>query len=90
MSIMALTSPHRAATIGGTTTGAGNIISGNTESGLYIDASCLVEGNLIGTNAAGTGAVAKEIRHDLLASGATIGGTTDWMPLQHYLRKRGL
>ena len=46
------------ATIGGTTAGAANIISGNTTYGIDIDASCLVEGNVIGTNAAGTAAVA--------------------------------
>ena len=65
------------ATIGGTTTGAGNIISGNTDDGVYIDASCLVEGNDIGTNAAGTAAVANGYDGiDVDAAGATIGGTT--------------
>ncbi len=65
------------ATIGGTTTGAGNIISGNSDDGVDIDASCLVEGNDIGTNAAGTAAVANGqdgIYVDF--PGATIGGTT--------------
>ncbi len=66
------------ATIGGTTTGAGNIISGNGENGIYIDASsCLVEGDDIGTNAAGAAAVANvDYGIDVVASGATIGGTT--------------
>ncbi len=64
------------ATIGGTTTGAGNVISGNTDYGVYIDAPCLVEGNEIGTNAAGTAAVANGYGIDVGASAATIGGTT--------------
>ncbi len=47
------------ATIGGTATGAGNVISGNASHGVLIDASsCLVVGNEIGTNAAGTAALA--------------------------------
>ncbi len=65
------------ATIGGTTTGAGNTISGNDDDGIDIEASCLVEGNSIGTNPAGTAAVPN--RRDGIyvgASGATIGGTT--------------
>ncbi len=61
------------ATIGGTTPGTGNVISGNSESGIYIDASsCLVEGNDIGTNGTGTLTVGGI---DVVASGATIGGT---------------
>ncbi len=64
------------ATIGGTTAGAGNTISGNTKEGIYIVASCLVEGNFIGTNAAGTAAVANGTGINVSASGATIGGTT--------------
>ncbi len=63
------------ATIGGTSTGAANIVSGNTETGVYINASCLVEGNLIGTNAAGTAAVANGDGISA-AKGATIGGTS--------------
>ena len=34
-------------TIGGTSVGAGNLISGNGEEGLDIHTSCLVEGNRI-------------------------------------------
>ena len=42
-------------TIGGTSAGAGDVISGNGEIGIFVLASSsLVEGNLIGTNAAGT------------------------------------
>ncbi len=45
-------------TIGGATTGAGNLISGNANSGIYIDASnTTVKGNLVGTNASGTAAI---------------------------------
>ena len=42
------------ATIGGTTTGDGQCHLRKHDDGIYIDASCLVEGNEIGTNAAGT------------------------------------
>ncbi len=65
------------ATIGGTAIGAGNVVSGNTADGLDIYAPCLVEGNDIGTNAAGAAVVANDgdsIYVD--ASSATIGGTT--------------
>ena len=44
-------------TVGGTAAGAGNVISGNSSNGIYLDGSAatgnLLEGNLIGTNAAG-------------------------------------
>ncbi len=67
----------------GPPTGAGNIISGNTRYGVAIEASsCLVEGNDIGTNAAGTAAVANydgicvgSTSSGGAGSGATIGGT---------------
>ena len=67
------------ATIGGTSSGDANIISGNVGDGLDIAAACLVEGNLIGTNAAGTAAVANHnngINLDAPSAGATIGGTS--------------
>ena len=52
-------------------------ISGNRGVGIYIDASCLVEGNLIGTNSAGTAAVPNGFYGiDVEGSGATIGGTS--------------
>ena len=45
-------------TIGGTAVGAGNVISGNLDGGVDDDAgSNLYEGNLIGTNTAGTAAI---------------------------------
>ncbi len=65
-------------TIGGTTAGAGDVISGNSTYGVLIDsASCLVEGNLIGTNAADTAGVANGSDGIVVfGPGATIGGTT--------------
>ena len=62
-------------TIGGTTTGDANVISGNSGYGVKIDASCLVVGNDIGTNASGT-AVPNEFGIGVFGSGGTIGGTT--------------
>ena len=54
---------HRLDTIGGTAaSGAGNVISGNTQAGVRIDSAGtsnnIVGGNLIGVNLTGTGAVA--------------------------------
>ncbi|MHB1557348.1 MAG: beta strand repeat-containing protein, partial [Isosphaeraceae bacterium] len=71
-------------TIGGTVTGAGNVISGNSSNGIGVEltgASAtgnLVAGNLVGTNAAGTAAVPNGvgIQTDDGATGNTIGGTS--------------
>ena len=70
-------------TIGGSTAGARNVISGNRELGLVIDdtgtTSNLVVGNLIGTSLSGDLAVANTGYGVVLydgASGNTIGGTT--------------
>ncbi len=67
-------------TIGGTTAGLGNVISGNSGAGVDLSApSNLVAGNLIGTNPAGTAALANAadgIRVIGLGAGNTIGGTT--------------
>ena len=67
------------ATIGGTASGAANVISGNGDSGVRIQASdCLVEGNEIGTDAGGTAAVPSSDYGDgidVYAANATIGGT---------------
>ena len=70
-------------TVGGTTSGAGNLISGNAYNGVVIAFSGasanLVEGNLIGTNAAGTGALANGADGVIIQGGATsntLGGTT--------------
>lgn len=67
-------------TIGGTAAGYGNVISGNGESGIDIEddgGSQTIVGNYIGTNAAGTAAVANGgagIRMN--SDNNTIGGTT--------------
>ena len=70
-------------TIGGTVAGSGNMISGNTGDGIDIVGSGatgnLVEGNYIGTNAAGTAALANTGDGVQIEGGATnntIGGIT--------------
>jgi streptogramin lyase len=64
-------------TIGGTTAGARNVISGNTGEGIGISGNAnLVEGNYVGTNAAGTAALANGDGVYLGGSSNTIGGTT--------------
>jgi CSLREA domain-containing protein len=65
--------------IGGTTLAQRNIISGNTEAGVTVSggAGNVIEGNYIGTNAAGNAALSNS-RGVLVQSGATntrIGGT---------------
>jgi hypothetical protein len=68
-------------TVGGTTTAARNIISGNTQAGVHIESATttgnLVQGNYIGANAAGTGAVANGVGVNILTSADnnSIGGT---------------
>jgi len=66
-------------TIGGTAAGAGNLISGNSSTGVTISVGSgnLVEGNLIGTDAAGTGRIANGIGVYIIggATGNAIGGT---------------
>ena len=67
-------------TIGGTASGAGNVISGNAGDGLYLqDADAnLIAGNLIGTDATGSYAVPNGSDGIQLAQGSannTIGGT---------------
>ncbi|MDQ3010721.1 MAG: putative Ig domain-containing protein, partial [Acidobacteriota bacterium] len=65
--------------IGGTASGAGNVISGNDISGVAIDGTATgnqVQGNLIGTNAAGTAAIGNMAAGvDMNASNNIIGGT---------------
>src|SRR5262249_53597692 len=70
-------------TIGGTTAGAGNVISGNINNAVGLSgagtSANLVVGNRIGTNAAGTAAVANGGDGIDIVGGATIntvGGTT--------------
>jgi len=73
-------------TIGGSVTGAANVISGNTTDGVDITESPnaavaalnVVEGNLIGTNAAGTATLANDedgVSIDGNATNNTIGGS---------------
>jgi hypothetical protein len=65
-------------TIGGTATEAGNIISGNGESGVEIDSGTgnFVQGNFIGTDVAGTAALANGGDGILVrGTGTIIGGT---------------
>ncbi len=70
-------------TIGGTVAGAGNVIAGNGANGIRLDTSAasdnLVAGNEIGTNAAGTAALANATVGVLISNGGTgntIGGAT--------------
>jgi hypothetical protein len=63
-------------TIGGTTAGAGNVISGNSETGVLLFTSGnLVQGNYIGTDAGGTIALGNTNGILASASNNTIGGT---------------
>ncbi len=69
-------------TIGGTAAGAGNLISGNVQHGVLIQGGSnvanLVQGNFIGTSAAGTADLGNTLDgvQVLNSSGNTIGGTT--------------
>ncbi len=69
-------------TIGGSVAGAGNVISGNDQNGVQLwlgaNAANLVQGNRLGTNAAGTAALANGLNgvQILSSSGNTIGGST--------------
>ena len=70
-------------TIGGTTATARNVISGNADGGVLIlgagTTANLVEGNFIGTNSGGTGALPNQYFGVEIQGGATdntIGGTT--------------
>ena len=69
-------------TIGGTSTGSGNVISGNTASGIELAETAsenLVQGNYIGTDATGSTAVPNDVGVSFSAIGSaannTIGGT---------------
>ena len=63
-------------TIGGTTPGARNVISGNVGSGIFLSSGSLVQGNLIGLNATGNAAVGNDVDGVTAGGGSTIGGTT--------------
>jgi uncharacterized repeat protein (TIGR01451 family) len=67
-------------TVGGTTSGARNVISGNSSIGVQVPAGSAgnrVEGNYVGTNAAGTDALGNNV-YGVLITGPnnTVGGTT--------------
>ena len=66
-------------TIGGTVAGDGNVISGNNGDGVNIDSKTtgtIIEGNYIGTNAAGTTALANDgTGVNVLGMSNTIGGS---------------
>lgn len=66
--------------IGGTTAGAGNLVSGNTLTGIQIQSGGTgntVQGNFVGTNAAGTAAVPNGTEGvAVFTAGNTIGGTS--------------
>jgi CSLREA domain-containing protein len=64
--------------IGGTTSGAGNVISGNREGITFWETGAtgnLVQGNFIGTNAAGDEAIPNGMGIPIYSPGNTIGGT---------------
>jgi CSLREA domain-containing protein len=68
-------------TIGGTSAGARNVISGNAHSGVNVTSAnatnAVIAGNYIGTNAAGIGAVENTqqgILFNLAGTGTTVGG----------------
>jgi hypothetical protein len=64
-------------TVGGSATGARNVISGNTQAGVNVAAQVTIQGNYIGTNAAGTAAVPNANGILIGAGGANtiVGGT---------------
>ncbi|EMI18983.1 Pentaxin, partial [Rhodopirellula maiorica SM1] len=73
-----LTTNATGITIGGSAAGAGNVISGNSNTGVYIASDGnIVTGNYVGLNAAGTAAVANGTGVYIYQSANnTIGGTT--------------
>ena len=89
-------------TIGGPSTGARNLLSGNTGRGVLIDglgtSGNLVLGNFIGTDATGTltlGNGASGVRVEDFASGNTIGGLNSTfmrhrVSCLYYFERRGL
>jgi hypothetical protein len=65
-----------AATIGGAVPGAGNVVSGNSLEGMFLQGDTLVQGNLIGTTADGSGPLGNGLDgiNDHEAPASTIGG----------------
>lgn len=68
-------------TVGGTTAAARNVISGNKQYGIYVNsvgtAGVTIQGNYIGTNAAGSAALANQASgvNIINSNGVTVGGT---------------
>jgi titin len=64
-------------TLGGTASGARNVVSGNTTDGVYVGATGVsVQGNYVGLNAAGTGALGNTTNGiEVAASSNVLGGT---------------
>ncbi len=74
---------QRNTVIGGTNAGAGNVISGNGQYGIYIDGTnntgAIVQGNYLGTDATGNNMVSNVIAGVIVidyAHNVTIGGTS--------------
>ena len=63
-------------TVGGTSAGAGNLISGNSTGILVNNALTLIEGNLIGTDVTGTIALGNGIGVQIEAADNTLGGSS--------------
>ncbi len=66
-------------TIGGTTSAARNVISGNSSDGVLIDSTATgnsLQGNYNGTNAAGTASLANSIGVEMAGNNNTVGGSS--------------
>jgi hypothetical protein len=63
-------------TIGGTTSGAGNLVSGNSGGGIIAGSNALIQGNLVGTDATGSVALGNGNTGYAISAGfsSTIGG----------------
>src|SRR5579884_3648749 len=65
-------------TLGGTSTGAGNVLSGNSNDGILLDSGVsgvAVQGNYVGTNPSGNAALANKVGIEVAGNSNTIGGS---------------